>query len=689
MLSSNGDVSIRGEDVDTMSSLFPDRPIRPLPARFLRSRLSPDAVNTSNPHLPNSKPTSAPNVSQQMPGRWTALPSQWDCGCNDPDVPEASCPHHRDETYVSGDDQDPRYVDLLASRYVGPNGDRNGVVGAGFVGSRIGPVRSTASSVDGYDSLENSNNKKKRKIPANSSNNSTQLSDDFGNLGISSSADRDDTFNDVSGNEHFYDAYSGLPGMSPLNGTSGPGRGRIAYSKALWKSGKSQASPSYTWGSGPIASAKLAHLPSQGEPGILGEWIQSVAATHEASRSSQHADIVVSGKQSAESSEGIIAAAIANASSPQSRLPVPKGQENVSLLQQYTSANSTTVQTSPPTQSQFTFSYDSPVASHIASSPHTHFGQTNTTHLFDDATGLPLSLQANPRSPQSYHPSQAGIMATQGTQTSPNLARALDKAAQGLAAHQSRMPPPPQPQYRRTSGQQRPAPLPADAQQQAAPKKSRRRRGEQYARAAQDRRMNQAYNNYNNPPQNPEDVWICEFCEYESIFGCQPEALIRQYEVKDKVERRRLAEKRRLLEKAKMKGRKQKKGAKGQKNAAPPPTPAPNPNKAQPSHQQYQPQPGYDGSYDDPGSPLPDGYWEQEAMSSKEADSGSYPLKSKVDQKFAQLDQEYEAKSRLVDQEYEAKRRQAVLAHQAHINAHALTEAQQGKKQQPRAKAGA
>lgn len=63
-------------------------------------------------------------------------------------------------------------------------------------------------------------------------------------------------------------------------------------------------------------------------------------------------------------------------------------------------------------------------------------------------------------------------------------------------------------------------------------------------------------------------MWICEFCEYEDLFGRPPEALIRQYEIKDRAERKRQEEKRRLLEKAKMKGRKGKKGTKGQKNAA-------------------------------------------------------------------------------------------------------------------------
>ena len=61
-------------------------------------------------------------------------------------------------------------------------------------------------------------------------------------------------------------------------------------------------------------------------------------------------------------------------------------------------------------------------------------------------------------------------------------------------------------------------------------------------------------------------MWICEFCEYEDIFGCQPEQLIRQYERKDRAERKRQAEKRRLLEKAKAKNRKNKKG--GKKNNA-------------------------------------------------------------------------------------------------------------------------
>lgn len=129
-------------------------------------------------------------------------------------------------------------------------------------------------------------------------------------------------------------------------------------------------------------------------------------------------------------------------------------------------------------------------------------------------------------------------VATQGTQTSPILAVQPNRIA--------------------------PQPSALNQQNQQQSRKPRRPPAKQYAMAASKRRLQQNYNNYNHPPSS-EDIWICEFCEYESIFGSPPEALVRQYEIKDRRERRRLAEKKRLLEKAKMKGRK---GKKGNKNAA-------------------------------------------------------------------------------------------------------------------------
>lgn len=124
----------------------------------------------------------------------------------------------------------------------------------------------------------------------------------------------------------------------------------------------------------------------------------------------------------------------------------------------------------------------------------------------------------------------------------------------------------------------------------AQPRKTRRPLIKQYAIAARDRRLRQNYNNFHHPPKE-EDVWICEYCEYEAIFGAPPSALIRQYESKDRRERRRLAEKRRLLEKAKMKGKRGKKGGKNSKAG----NTTTQPQQQQQFHKQQQSDPQDDG----------------------------------------------------------------------------------------------
>ena len=225
------------------------------------------------------------------------------------------------------------------------------------------------------------------------------------------------------------------------------------------------------------------------------------------------------------SDQGIISAAIANAAALPTSLS--KGQENMSLLEHQSSKKSTS------TRSQFTFTCESSSAKSLAwTGPHSHHSPTSPFPYSVTASAGAISPQATP--------SHRGV-ATQGTQTSPSMASQPNQAA-----HQN-------PRAEQQGSQQG--------------KKSRRPSAKQYALAARQRRLRQDYSNYHHPP-NPDDVWICEFCEYESIFGSPPEALIRQYEIKDRRERRRLAEKRRLLEKAKMKGRKGKKGNKAaMKNA--------------------------------------------------------------------------------------------------------------------------
>lgn len=95
-------------------------------------------------------------------------------------------------------------------------------------------------------------------------------------------------------------------------------------------------------------------------------------------------------------------------------------------------------------------------------------------------------------------------------------------------------------------------------QQGPAPKTTRRSAAKEYAAAARQRRRETQLRNKRHPPK-PEDIWICHFCEYESIFGQPPEALVRQYEIKAR-KQRQLEQQRKAqwerLKKGKHKGKK-------------------------------------------------------------------------------------------------------------------------------------
>lgn len=95
-------------------------------------------------------------------------------------------------------------------------------------------------------------------------------------------------------------------------------------------------------------------------------------------------------------------------------------------------------------------------------------------------------------------------------------------------------------------------------QQGPAPKSTRRNVAKEYAAAARQRRRETQLKNKRHPPK-PEDIWICHFCEYESIFGHPPEALVRQYEIKAR-KQRQLEQQRKAqwerLKKGKHKGKK-------------------------------------------------------------------------------------------------------------------------------------
>jgi hypothetical protein len=97
-------------------------------------------------------------------------------------------------------------------------------------------------------------------------------------------------------------------------------------------------------------------------------------------------------------------------------------------------------------------------------------------------------------------------------------------------------------------------------------RRGRRRAAKDLDLQARKRREWTARQNFLNPPKL-EDQWICEFCEYERIFGYPPVALIRQYEIKDRKIRQQEEERRRVWEKAKARSRKGKKSKAPSKNS--------------------------------------------------------------------------------------------------------------------------
>lgn len=232
---------------------------------------------------------------------------------------------------------------------------------------------------------------------------------------------------------------------------------------------------------------------------------------------------------------GIISRSIANANAEKSPITPARGQENVSLLQQEAAKKSS------PASIQFTFTCDSQVPGTVA------------------WPGLPTTnMNQSPA---------ARALSTTATQTSPTMSsapQASERPKQGLAASQHAPP------------NQKQSPAAAEP-----PKRPRRTASKEYTIAARNRRQKQQDENHHNPP-TLETFWICEFCEYERIFGTPPLALIRQYEVKDRRARKQEAEKKRLLEKAKMKGRKKKGNKAGTKSSQPA-------HNSQPQHQQHQP----------------------------------------------------------------------------------------------------
>jgi len=147
---------------DTMSSLFPDRPIRPLPKRRLRERLSPDVADSIQyPPAPQSTTplfyypySPREDDSEAAPyGRRESRPG-------------LQGPAGRNGLGIDNDDDDAARMSRIASLAISMSGSLGRPSRTSGKKDHGKPPQSAASSADGYyDPFEITNNKKKRKIP--------------------------------------------------------------------------------------------------------------------------------------------------------------------------------------------------------------------------------------------------------------------------------------------------------------------------------------------------------------------------------------------------------------------------------------------------------------------------------------------------------------------------------------------
>jgi hypothetical protein len=219
---------------DTPSSVFPDRLIRPLPKRSLKSRLSQDAVEAIEypPSLPSTSLPTYTHYSEN--GEYLndskVLVQNGDLydendhyhdhdHDHDHNHDHDHCPHHHhchhdddDDELDSADDSSPvalRRAGSYRSSPRSPRSNRHARYGS--------QPKNSISAPDGYEAFENTNNKKKRKIPTSGSLSlhHSSLTSDLAQLGISGNKDG-------AGDDRY--AGSSTSGL----GVQGAGRGHFA-----------------------------------------------------------------------------------------------------------------------------------------------------------------------------------------------------------------------------------------------------------------------------------------------------------------------------------------------------------------------------------------------------------------------------------------------------------------------------
>lgn len=215
------------------SSMYPDRPIRPLPRRRLRARLSPEqAESIIYPPAPASTGPLFRFPYSPEDHRGGRSVSRYR---GDTDHHVCHCGHNHSEVESEDDIEDERGVERGAGAPSSPSYHYGrGLPGKPTTGgaSAYPKPGSTTSSADGYESFENTNNKKKRKIPnmGSMSTHHTNLAAEMASIGISHHHEAV-ALDDGDGPGRYYGSTPSTPQHNAAGtGISGAGRGRFGRS---------------------------------------------------------------------------------------------------------------------------------------------------------------------------------------------------------------------------------------------------------------------------------------------------------------------------------------------------------------------------------------------------------------------------------------------------------------------------
>lgn len=259
--------SPRDMSPDTSSSPYPERPIRPLPKRRLRERLSPDVADSIE--YPPTPKSSTPLFYHPYGIREDVILNRAVEAVVQP-IERDRVEYVEQRNYVSrknggeedSDEDEAAYRSRIYSRHSADTTGRSYRYVQKMDSRKSGPQRpaSTTSSADGYDSFENTNNKKKRKIPTPGDMilNGVHLADDVTGIGISGI---DELIEEDGSSFGVYHNPSGV-------GISGPGRGRYGRIRN-GRSPLGTLSDSSNWGN----SRSIKQRPPQWSPCKISTYL--------------------------------------------------------------------------------------------------------------------------------------------------------------------------------------------------------------------------------------------------------------------------------------------------------------------------------------------------------------------------------------------------------------------------------